>query len=145
MTKKEINIAVAECCGWHAENSGNKYSDLIFNPRGNSAKRWVERTFGRWVDTWASGVHVPDYCADLNAMHEAEKLLLPDHYGMFVWWLMEMSPKADFVTHATARQRAEAFLRTLGKWRETTTPATPAPAPALTVGELVEGARTATE
>jgi hypothetical protein len=55
-----------------------------------------------------------DYCSDLNAMHEAEKMLdfnqLRD---------MEDSVSFRFAVlpfHATAAQRAEAFLRTLGKW-----------------------------
>ena len=58
-----------------------------------------------------------DYCTDLNAMHEAEKVLdfnqLRD---------MEDSVSFRFAVlpfHATARQRAEAFLRALGKWEET--------------------------
>lgn len=60
----------------------------------------------------------PDWCRDLNAMHRAEEALNPidrDHYidtlgGMFDGsWAFAL---------ATARQRAEAFLRTLGKWEE---------------------------
>jgi len=57
----------------------------------------------------------PDWCNDLNAMHKAEKTILDinDGYG----W--ELSRTECFtVWHATARQRAEAFLRTLGKWEE---------------------------
>ena len=60
---------------------------------------------------------VPDYLNDLNAMHEAEKMLdfnqLRD---------MEDSVSFRFAVlpfHSTAAQRAEAFLRTLDKWEET--------------------------
>jgi len=63
----------------------------------------------------------PNYCIDLNAMHEAEKVLTREQINAFcqklfptnycgVWWSI----------HATARQRAEAFLKTLGKWEEAT-------------------------
>jgi len=60
------------------------------------------------------GVHPippPDYCNDLNAMHEVEKTLT-DHWDGFHF----RNHIANNV-HATARQRAEAYLRTIGKWR----------------------------
>lgn len=59
---------------------------------------------------------LPDYPNDLNAMHETEKMLTreqieiyyehlnPKNYG--IWWGI----------HAIAAQRAEAYLRTIGKW-----------------------------
>lgn len=57
--------------------------------------------------------HIPDYCKDLNAMAEAENICintaaLEEEYYHFI--------NRNF--RATARQRAEAFLRTLGKWKE---------------------------
>jgi hypothetical protein len=63
-----------------------------------------------------------DYCHDLNAMHEAEKAI-PEkeikYYAAHVWQAMEKSPEVAIgIIHATARQRAEAFLRTLNKWEE---------------------------
>ena len=70
---------------------------------------------------------VKNYANDLNAMHEAERHI-PANLGwayaaelselvefenrLSVFWL-EQQPEC-----ATARQRAEAFLRTLGKWEE---------------------------
>jgi hypothetical protein len=65
-----------------------------------------------------------NYCTNLNAMHEAEKVLKGyDQIATYVWhlenragdWSTDLQLMA---THATARQRAEAFLRTLGKWEE---------------------------
>ena len=57
-----------------------------------------------------------DYCKDLNAMHEAEKTLsIASMYVMEVQLKYVLSAR-EFYFHATARQRAEAFLRTLGKW-----------------------------
>jgi hypothetical protein len=59
-----------------------------------------------------------DYCTDLNAIHEAEKVLkntyLLFEYGMHI----SNSHHYEYLLTATARQRAEAFLRTLGKWEE---------------------------
>lgn len=65
---------------------------------------------------------MPDYCADLNAMHEAEKMLtgsLKSGYGYELWDVVGSKTLGAFENiNATARQRAEAFLRTLGKWEE---------------------------
>lgn len=56
-----------------------------------------------------------NYCNDLNAMAEAENICintpsLDEEYYHFI--------NRNF--RATARQRAEAFLKTLGKWEATT-------------------------
>ena len=56
-----------------------------------------------------------DYCNDLNAMHEAEHSLPYVQLCNYIDLLIEFSPEAAV---ATSRQRAEAFLRTLGKWEE---------------------------
>jgi hypothetical protein len=55
------------------------------------------------------------YTHDLNAMHEVEKSLT---YKQFENYLMELLDFIDEPILATARQRAEAFLKTLGKWEE---------------------------
>jgi hypothetical protein len=63
-----------------------------------------------------------DYVNDLNAMHEAEETIRHDKWK----WLAFCNHLDDMCNdqwntgsiRATARQRAEAFLRTLGKWEE---------------------------
>ena len=73
-----------------------------------------------WVRTKAdytceSSMEPLNYCGDLNAMHEAENTCINT-----------AKLKAEYCRlinrnfQATARQRAEAFLRTLGKWEEGT-------------------------
>ena len=70
----------------------------------------------------------PNYPADLNAMHEAEKVLTEKQQ---VWYLQKLTQVRfkngvagmiacmnDKTTFATAAERAEAFLRTLNLWRE---------------------------
>lgn len=72
---------------------------------------------------------IPKYSQSLDAMHEAEKKIRPDTNKRVETWQLwnkyvkyasivanELSP-----THATARQKAEAFLRVVGKWNETNT------------------------
>lgn len=64
-----------------------------------------------------------DYCNDLNAMHEAEKVLTHIRAAEYariltsIAWQSEQPVFAPMT--ATARERVEAFLRTLGKWEET--------------------------
>jgi thermostable 8-oxoguanine DNA glycosylase len=53
-----------------------------------------------------------DPTSDLNAMHEVEKCLKThNEWSDYRRWL------ANHIS-ATARNRAEAFLRTIGKWRD---------------------------
>lgn len=65
-----------------------------------------------------------NYCSNLNSIHEAEKIIFPYHATVYSNKLArvtgaEMSDDTDYFC-ATARQRAEAFLRALGKWEEAT-------------------------
>ncbi len=74
-------------------------------------------------ERYPDGYWVRDYCSDLNAMHEAEKVLAPKNWDRFSekWWNYYhhlVDGDVCKTIHATARQRAEAFLRTLGKWEE---------------------------
>jgi hypothetical protein len=62
-----------------------------------------------------------NYCADLNAMHEAEKTLMQKakwvRYSEQLAKVTNAECSADTAyICAPARQRAEAFLRALGKW-----------------------------
>lgn len=57
-----------------------------------------------------------NYCKDLNAMHEAEMELSP-HQRDQMRMRLNVTLGEEY-WRATARQRAEAFLRTLGKWEE---------------------------
>ena len=60
-----------------------------------------------------------DFCNDLNAMHEAEKTLTDANMFVMAHHIERLvSAHGQHYFHATARQRAEAFLLTLGKWEE---------------------------
>lgn len=60
---------------------------------------------------------LPDYLNDLNAMHEAEKTLTDKQYELFALHLGPLTSqrKREYIS-STAAQRAEAFLKTIGKW-----------------------------
>ena len=104
MSDQEINIAIAEVCGWR----------LIFKTK--------IRQYGRppWkIDGCRE--RIPDYCNDLNAIHEAEKMLTEEQCVFVRAHLherLEDHPASRYLWHATARERAKAFLRVIGKWKE---------------------------
>jgi len=100
MTDEQINAAIAEACGIRK-----------FNRHDNVG--WMYKTNEGWK------TDCPNYCNDLNAMHEAEKVLNSDHiFQKYYLALYETTLSTRWPVCATARQRAEAFLRTLGKWEE---------------------------
>lgn len=99
MTEEAQRIAIAEACG-------------------KSATR--KTVFGETVPT--NGWNLPDYLNDLNAMHEAEKMLTRQQMLTYQEDIWKVSHAPEFASwgyiHATAAQRAEAFLRTKGLWVE---------------------------
>jgi hypothetical protein len=108
MDKDEQRIAIAEACGWTDISNGLGYDPL--DKREYKNHQWL-----------------PDYLSDLNAMHEAETTLeLPGadtiqvQLNAYAQWLQRLSIAAGnhYTFQATAAQRAEAFLRTLGLWKE---------------------------
>jgi hypothetical protein len=81
--------------------------------------------------SWKLILDLPDYLNDLNAMHEAEKVLrqnqfhFVDYYGTLFRVVSRSETYEGNIGYfgfelvtATASQRAEAFLRTIGKWRD---------------------------
>jgi hypothetical protein len=92
MTPEQQRIAIAEACGW---------------------------TDTQIIDGKYGQTDVPDYLNDLNAMHEAEKVLTYEQGGKMTLWIQRMTCAGyGPQLFATASQRAEAFLRTIGKWEE---------------------------
>lgn len=61
---------------------------------------------------------LPEYLTSLSAMHDAEKTLI--HRGLHEKYYHELVSVTTvdrfYLIHATAAQRAEAFLRTLNLW-----------------------------
>ena len=71
----------------------------------------------------ATGKRVANYLNDLNAMREAEKMLTEHQWDEYERVLRLVCDGCSYfegagkeLLHATAAQRAEAFLRTIGKW-----------------------------
>ena len=76
-----------------------------------------------WKGIWQ---YRPNYCRDLNAMHEAEMCIPEDKQALYDSHLVAIVGKETGLMsglqfrciHASAKQRAKAFLRTVGKWKE---------------------------
>ncbi len=119
MTNEHQRIKISEACGWtRIEGDKSKHT----------RDRWIEpndnRTYAK--DYAVLAKNLPDYLNDLNAMHEAEKVLTEDQCERYEAFLHDPTvypgdnakPSADYIFHASASQRAEAFLRTLNLWTE---------------------------
>jgi len=111
MTEQEINMAIAEACGWTCQNGWWDHPTLPSN--GGAMPE------------------PPDYTNDLNAMHEAwlilsnyDKREFHINLGLLIekytkeWGDLLLLDQRSLIANATAAQRAEAFLRTVGKWKD---------------------------
>lgn len=117
MTNDEMNIAVAEVRGW---------TKCRLAVRGSGAPERGPSPYGIPPGrSYEAPVH--DYGRDLNAMHEAEKALKGAAiYSYFDRLVGEIAGSCSDPRHcdypkvvsATAAQRREAFLKTIGKWKE---------------------------
>jgi hypothetical protein len=112
LTDDELRVKVAEFCGWE---------NIVVNEHGPYGDNTTLRLLDR---------HIPDYCHDLNAMYEAEKLVSAwDDKGNIIgdekWmryyinlcqivWRDSVSRTGSAVC-ATAAQRAEAFVLTMSR------------------------------
>jgi hypothetical protein len=103
MNDERINVAIAEASGW------------IWDLRGKETY-WLCKS-----KPFLAFPKPPDYVNDLNAIQEPVRALNPIQRSDYFRMLEEVVDQAAgrvvafAVGDATARQRAEAFLRTIGK------------------------------
>lgn len=135
MTDEQIRIAISELRGWRVDNS--RGHTVLLDPAGNEL--WFYSSSGAsfgpcrsWEECLRKGSHydkrIPDYCNDLNAIHKVVMGLDRQtlEYSNYCSHLNQIVAIENSKTNkpgiqsldATARQRAEAFLRTFGKWEE---------------------------
>ena len=123
MKPEAQRIAIAEACGW----SVIRLSCGFYAKHKTEGRISISAASACATQNEAMCDRVPDYINDLNAMHEAEKMLT-DEQDLEYSESLEQVVGARFNSNngedmrrlrsATAAQRAEAFLRTLGKWEE---------------------------
>jgi len=102
MTDKEIDEAI------NAEV--HEAIDFVWNDKWKHWERrsaWGNRTIAKRI--W-------HYTSDLNLMHEVEALLSEDQLLEMTRWIERLAPD-QFYFRVNARLRAEAYLRTIKKWK----------------------------
>lgn len=128
MNKLEQRIAIAKSRGWiWVEN--HCYKNISFMGSKSYGDGWKSPKTGEIYDDIES---LPDYLNDFNAMHEALIDLNTNKVVKFVFHLYKIvcvgSLKRDFryyaagslgrLFHSTAEQWAEAYLRSIGEWKD---------------------------
>ena len=126
MTEEQMNIAIAESQG---------ISDCIVREQEHVNVEGREVTYWEELGGYKDGKYhrIPDYANDLNAMHELEKSIKePASYAGWLEAVTEseiavgsLDPQGQIsyrslfrTAHASARQRAEAYLRTIGRFED---------------------------
>lgn len=123
MKPEAQHICIAEACGWKeitvssAYGSSQGIAPNVYPSLQNApALSQEDKRPWHWI---------PRYTHDLNAMNVAERTLdrvKQDEAGCTqydrYWQWLRATAGGDFVG-ASAAQRAEAFLRTIGKWTDT--------------------------
>lgn len=114
MTPERIRIKIAEACGWKRSHT-----------RVGEAQRIQKE--------WYYICDLPDYPNDLNACHSFEKVI--EQKGLTQSYMAGLAHLLGYsvhhseqwneiwaslwgCVHATAAQRCEAFLKTLGLWED---------------------------
>lgn len=112
----EKRIRIAKACGWKLHAA--KYL-VDKTPIWHCASGWQHPpSHDEWGNRHAAETVLPDYFNDLNAMAEAEKTLSAHGWILYQVALHKTSPpdpnySVKHYIHATASQRAEAFLLTI--------------------------------
>lgn len=120
MTDEQINKKIAEACGWKRVPETLGLNLWFCPPKPGTKMRRIRSS-------------CPDYCNDLNACHEfaawmnteeqvrfmsqLQCVVLEKAYWDWAWRNLNTNEAFELVG-ATARQRAEAFLRVLNLWEE---------------------------
>lgn len=120
MTNEQINAAIAGACGWtEIQDSGVWHNHKLWG--------YPPLKPGQGGNSFH---YLHDYCNDLNAMHEAEKTLNTadlQEYANMLYLIARKTQGQDGEglpdsnrrrIWVSARQRAKAFLLTLGKWEK---------------------------
>ena len=132
MTKEQINIAIAEAQDFRVCGGGpfGIYYDKENDDRYWVSPEYIEGFKPPWTDFDGNAYYpLPDYCNDLNAMHGVWCSLTPKQHQTFRRELqiivafakednLPYKGPCHSVCNAPALQRAEAYLRTIGKWKD---------------------------
>jgi hypothetical protein len=124
LSPEQKRVKIAEACGWKwvPEFNSRKKENYLIPPTGRHCVVWKDGLLG--------GNQPPDYLNDLNAMHSTEKVLTERQRLQYIEEVGKiirdelansgLNPRAmedrEVIyhhMHATAAQRADAFLLSL--------------------------------
>ena len=127
MNNDSIKIAIAESTGWEwmRVDESPWFSWFLNGERKTIALEEYQKN--------VSLGKLPDFCGDLNVMAQTCQTVSETGHYKFLGHLYsimrgEVTDHGDnkfsafnvaIMVHATARQRAEAYLKTIGKWNHT--------------------------
>lgn len=117
MTDEEKRIAIAEACGgiWYSSFNGSwirmTEEPLAYHADGLAKGRMKQEIL------WDK-CQIPNFLNSLDAMHSAEEALSYEQLPFYILnlksVLMNHAGVSEFdIAHATSRQRAEAYLKTI--------------------------------
>lgn len=133
MKAEDQIVAIAEACGWKhrlatVDNPIERGGFRLPNAFGPSVEAWWHEADPEYTGVYGAP---PRYLTDLNAMQVAQLTLTPTQQRIFGMelgdilvdmmrcngWIRGNEVRAEcWLWNATAAQRAEALLRTIGKW-----------------------------
>lgn len=123
MNTTEQRTAIAEACGWKWVENGperrvwwsDSDSDVMQTSYWLCSDGEVRNDYENF-----------DYLNDLNAIHEAEKVLTNEQLHTYVSILRRIVERDElqgrgrsYICIGSTAQRAEAFLKTLNLWKDT--------------------------
>lgn len=123
MEKTKQKIAIAQSIGWEwiTESTQGRYQGI----RPENTKRycnWTRHAPAIDVEDGREWHWIPDYLNCLDAMNEVEEVA-QYHVGDYCRMLAQVTSMGSVenmtqynLLHASAAQRAEAFLKTVGRW-----------------------------
>lgn len=119
MKTEKQRIAIAGILGYRWVQPDDDGAGGLLDPKG----KWLIRSWNKKASFKSPDVlsELPDVTNDLNACHEMEKVGQSLVIGFWTAYNAGLNiAKCDRLAHATAAQKCEAFLRTIGKWYEPT-------------------------
>jgi hypothetical protein len=120
MKADKQRIAIAEACRWTREYADVPTWDASLDSYKGGYTPVRTLLFRRREKCVMAG-NLPDYLTDLNAMHEAEKMLTREQMDTYAQWVYSIvardGARMTYGIAAPAAQRAEAFLRALNLWQ----------------------------
>jgi hypothetical protein len=115
MNKEAQQIAIAKACDW--KDVKYTYHEEV-DIENRSIIHWSGLTgIPPEFTHYENRVRIPDYLNDLNAMHEAEKVLTIEQQRHYAEELGRSYDGSFLHVTASADQRAKALLKALNLWK----------------------------